>query len=51
MTSGLRGHIMDGVEASLRRLQTDHMDPYQIHGNDSVTQDLSFPPLARASLS
>ena len=30
-----RGHIMDGVEASLRRLQTDHIDLYQIHGNDS----------------
>ena len=32
-----RGHIMDGIEASLRRLQTDHIDLYQIHGNDSVT--------------
>ena len=32
-----RGHIMDGVEASLRRLQTDHIDLYQIHGNDSIT--------------
>src|SRR5450755_3503085 len=32
-----RGHIMDGVEASLRRLQTDHIDLYQIHGSDSVT--------------
>jgi aryl-alcohol dehydrogenase-like predicted oxidoreductase len=32
-----RGHIMDGVEASLRRLQTDHIDLYQIHGNDSMT--------------
>ena len=32
-----RGHIMDGVEASLRRLQTDHIDLYQSHGNDSVT--------------
>src|SRR6202051_3709962 len=32
-----RGHIMDGVEASLRRLRTDHIDLYQIHGNDSVT--------------
>src|SRR6201988_1096858 len=32
-----RGHIMDGVEASLRRLQSDHIDLYQIHGNDSVT--------------
>jgi aryl-alcohol dehydrogenase-like predicted oxidoreductase len=32
-----RGHIMDGVEASLRRLQTDHIDLYQIHANDPVT--------------
>jgi len=32
-----RGHIMDAVEASLQRLQTDHIDLYQIHGNDSVT--------------
>jgi aryl-alcohol dehydrogenase-like predicted oxidoreductase len=32
-----RGHIMDGVEASLRRLQTNHIDLYQIHGNDAVT--------------
>jgi aryl-alcohol dehydrogenase-like predicted oxidoreductase len=32
-----RGHIMDAIDASLRRLQTDHIDLYQIHGNDSVT--------------
>jgi len=32
-----RGHIMDAVEGSLRRLQTDHIDLYQIHGSDSVT--------------
>src|ERR1700724_168632 len=32
-----RGHIMDGVEASLRRLQTDHIDLYQMHASDSVT--------------
>jgi aryl-alcohol dehydrogenase-like predicted oxidoreductase len=32
-----RGHILDAVEASLRRLQTDHIDLYQIHGNDAVT--------------
>jgi aryl-alcohol dehydrogenase-like predicted oxidoreductase len=32
-----RGHIMDGVEASLRRLQTDHIDLYQIHANDPIT--------------
>jgi aryl-alcohol dehydrogenase-like predicted oxidoreductase len=32
-----RGHIMDAIDASLRRLQTDHIDLYQIHANDSVT--------------
>jgi aryl-alcohol dehydrogenase-like predicted oxidoreductase len=32
-----RGHILDAVEASLRRLQTTHIDLYQIHGNDPVT--------------
>jgi aryl-alcohol dehydrogenase-like predicted oxidoreductase len=32
-----RGHIMDSVKASLERLQTDHIDLYQIHGNDSIT--------------
>ena len=32
-----RGHILDEVETSLRRLQTDHIDLYQIHANDSVT--------------
>ncbi len=32
-----RGHIMDAVEASLRRLQLDHIDLYQIHGNDAIT--------------
>jgi aryl-alcohol dehydrogenase-like predicted oxidoreductase len=32
-----RGHILDAVEASLRRLQTDHIDLYQIHATDLVT--------------
>ena len=32
-----RGHIMDAVDASLRRLQTDYIDLYQIHGSDPVT--------------
>ena len=32
-----RGHIMDCVQRSLERLQTDHIDLYQIHGNDTVT--------------
>jgi aryl-alcohol dehydrogenase-like predicted oxidoreductase len=32
-----RGHIMDAVERSLERLQTDHIDLYQVHGFDPVT--------------
>jgi len=32
-----RGHILDAVEASLRRLNTDYIDLYQIHAADSVT--------------
>ena len=32
-----RGHIMDGVKASLKRLGTDYIDLYQIHGLDSIT--------------
>jgi len=31
-----RGHIMDGVEASLRRLQTDHIDLYHSDRRDSA---------------
>jgi aryl-alcohol dehydrogenase-like predicted oxidoreductase len=32
-----RGHIMAGVKASLKRLGTDYIDLYQIHGTDPVT--------------
>jgi len=32
-----RHHIMDGVKASLRRLQTDYIDLYQVHGFDPAT--------------
>jgi aryl-alcohol dehydrogenase-like predicted oxidoreductase len=32
-----RGHILDGVKASLQRLQLDHIDLYQIHGFDVAT--------------
>ncbi|HXJ18660.1 MAG TPA: aldo/keto reductase [Polyangia bacterium] len=32
-----RGHIMDGIERSLRRLGTDYVDLYQIHGFDAET--------------
>ncbi len=32
-----RGHIMDAVKASLKRLGTDYIDLYQIHGQDTLT--------------
>ena len=32
-----RGHIMTQAQASLRRLQLDHIDLYQIHGFDPAT--------------
>jgi aryl-alcohol dehydrogenase-like predicted oxidoreductase len=32
-----RHHILSGVRASLRRLQTDYIDLYQIHGFDPAT--------------
>ncbi len=32
-----RLHIIDGVKASLKRLQLDHIDLYQIHGFDPAT--------------
>jgi aryl-alcohol dehydrogenase-like predicted oxidoreductase len=32
-----RGHIMDAVAKSLERLQTDHIDLYQIHQADLLT--------------
>ncbi len=32
-----RGHIMDAARASLKRLQLDHLDLYQLHGFDPAT--------------
>src|SRR6185312_8476422 len=32
-----RGHVLAGIEGSLRRLGLDHVDLYQIHGFDPVT--------------
>ncbi len=34
---GSRKHIIEAVEASLKRLNTDYIDLYQIHGTDPVT--------------
>ena len=36
-TGNSRKHIMDAVEASLRRLRTDYIDLYQIHQDDPNT--------------
>jgi len=32
-----RGHILDSVKASLKRLQLDHIDLYQLHNIDTAT--------------
>jgi aryl-alcohol dehydrogenase-like predicted oxidoreductase len=32
-----RGHILDSVDASLRRLHVEHIDLFQIHGQDLAT--------------
>src|SRR4051812_10311813 len=43
MTKGPNGrgvsryHVMEAVKASLKRLQLDHIDLYQIHGFDTAT--------------
>ena len=37
MRGATRSHILDGVKQSLRRLQLDHIDLYQIHGFDPAT--------------
>jgi aryl-alcohol dehydrogenase-like predicted oxidoreductase len=37
MRGASRSHILDGVKASLKRLQLDHIDLYQIHGFDPAT--------------
>jgi len=38
-----RGHIMSECKASLKRLQTDYIDLYQIHGFDSATRVCLYP--------
>ena len=32
-----RKHILDAIDASLRRLRTDYVDIYQLHGHDAAT--------------
>jgi aryl-alcohol dehydrogenase-like predicted oxidoreductase len=34
---GSRGHLLSVLDASLRRLGTDHVDIWQVHGYDSAT--------------
>ena len=38
---GSRKHIMDAIDASLERLQTDYLDLYQIHFWDAQTRHLT----------
>ena len=37
MRGASRGHILDAVKSSLKRLQLDHIDLYQIHAFDAAT--------------
>ena len=37
MRGASRGHVLDAVKASLKRLQLDHIDLYQIHAFDAAT--------------
>jgi aryl-alcohol dehydrogenase-like predicted oxidoreductase len=37
MRGNTRSHILDGIKASLKRLQLEHIDLYQIHGFDPAT--------------
>lgn len=37
MRGATRSHVVAGVQASLKRLQLDHIDLYQIHGFDPAT--------------
>ena len=32
-----RKHLLDAIDASLKRLQVDHVDLYQLHGDDPAT--------------
>jgi aryl-alcohol dehydrogenase-like predicted oxidoreductase len=37
ITGNSRKHLFDAIDASLKRLNMDHVDLYQIHGQDPIT--------------
>jgi aryl-alcohol dehydrogenase-like predicted oxidoreductase len=37
ITGNSRKHLFDAIDASLKRLNTDHIDLYQVHGQDPLT--------------
>ena len=40
-----RHHLMRQIEGSLKRLKTDYVDVYHMHGFDAMTPSLAMMPL------